>query len=342
MRMKLLVIGGSVFVGWHLVSEARARGHQVTMFNRGRSDPDAFAGVEQVRGDRATDDIQALAGRRWDAVIDTCGYDPVVVGASARLLADAVDRYVFLSSLAVYRDRSTAGQDESSPLVDLDDTPQRGAAADHRLFPEAPGPGPSKLQCEQAVEAALPGRALHFRLGLMSGLRDASDRFPYWPWRIARGGDILAPGRPSAPIQVMHGQDFARFAMDLLEKGETGVYNAAGPERALGAILDACREVTGGSATFHWVDDELLVANGMKMYVDLPLWVTRRFAGVNQYSIDKALAAGLHHRPLEELIRDTVAWLDTRPADYQWKAGLAPEREAELIGLWRARREVVR
>ena len=340
--MKLLVIGGSVFVGWHLVDEARARGHEITLFNRGRSDPAAFAGIEQLRGDRATEDLQVLAGRRWDAVVDTCGYDPVVVGASARLLAGAVDRYMFLSSLAVYRERSAGGQHESSPLVDLGDTPQRGAAADHRQFPEAPGPGPSKLQCELAVEEAMPGRALHIRLGLMSGQRDVSDRFPYWPWRIARGGDILAPGRSDAPIQVMHGRDFARFAVDLLERGDTGIYNAAGPERPLGAILEACREVTGGNARLHWVEDEFLDAHGLKMYADLPLWVTRRFAGVNQYSIDKALAAGLRHRPLEELIRDTVEWLSTRPADYKWKAGLSPEREADLLGRWRAQRELVR
>jgi 2'-hydroxyisoflavone reductase len=335
--MKLLVIGGTVFVGWHLVAEAIARGHHVTMFNRGRSDPEAFPGVKRLHGDRNTDDIAQLAGQSFDAVIDTCGYEPTVVARSARLLSDHIARYVFLSSLAVYRDRSAPAQHEESPVVDAA-YDGRGASADILQFPEAPGPGPSKLRCEQEVEAALPGRALQLRLGLLSGARDVSDRFPYWPWRIAQGGDVLAPGHRDAPVQVMHGQDFARFALDLVEHGETGVYNVAGPERTMGEILDACLRLTGHRAVLHWVDDDFLVASGLKMYGDLPLWVTARFAGVNQLSTKRAVAAGLHHRSLDDLLADTIVWTSRRPPQRAWRAGLSAVREAELLERYRRAR----
>ena len=329
--MKLLVLGGTVFVGWHLVEEAMARGHEVTIFNRGRSDPGAFADAERILGDRATDAIGALAGRRWDAVLDTCGYDAAVVSRSARVLADAVDRYVFLSSLAVYRDRATPGQDEDSPVVD--DRPARpeGAAKDHREFPEAPGPGPAKLACERAVDLAVTGRAVHLRLGLMSGFRDRSDRFPYWPWRIARGGDVVGPAHPAAPAQVMHARDLARFALDLVERRASGIYNAAGPVRRFGEILDACRQRSDVDVRFHWLSDDVLIAAGLKMYLDLPLWVAARYSGVNSCSIARAEAAGLRHRSLADLVADTMTWLATRPADHAWQAGLSAEREAEIL-----------
>lgn len=331
--MRILVIGGTVFVGWHLVSEAMTRGHHVTLFNRGVSNPEVFPGVKQIRGDRDTDDVLKLTGQQFDIVIDTCGYDPVSVERTARVLADHCERYVFLSSLAVYRDREAPRQDEESPLVDV--TPsQRGAAGDHLQFPEAPGPGPAKLRCEQAVEEALPGRALVLRLGLLSGSRDVSDRFPYWPWRIARGGTVLAPGQPQAPVQVMHGQDFARFALDLIEREARGIYNVAGPERTFGEILEACQALTGRRAVLRWVDDDFLVANGLKMYGDIPLWVTAKFAGVNQLSIARAVAAGFRQRSLEELISDTIAWNAQRAEPRIRRAGLSAEREAELLALY--------
>ncbi len=330
--MKILVIGGTVFVGWHLVSEALARGHHITLFNRGLSDPEVFPGVVQIRGDRDTDSVLKLTGEKFDVVIDTCGYDPVSVDRTARSLAGTCGRYVFLSSLAVYRDRTAPRQHEQSPLIDVTAV-QRGASGDHLQFPEAPGPGPAKLRCEHVVEEAFQGRALQLRLGLLSGRRDVSDRFPYWPWRIAQGGAVLAPGQPHAPVQVMHGQDFARFAIDLIEREESGIYNVAGPERTFGEILEACQQMTGRRAVLRWVDDDFLVANEVKMYGDIPLWVTAKFAGVNQLSIERAVAAGFRNRSLEELLADTMDWNAQRPEPRTRRAGLSPEREAELLAL---------
>ena len=189
--MNLLILGGTVFLGRHLVEAALARGHAVTLFNRGQHNPDLFPEVERLRGDR-DGDLQALEGRRWDAVVDTCGYVPRVVRASAEMLAPNVDHYTFISSISVYADTSKPGIDEQAPVGTLDDPTTEEVTGESY--------GPLKALCEQAAEAAMPGRVLNIRPGLIVGPHDPTDRFTYWVRRVAEGGEVLAPGNPHAPV----------------------------------------------------------------------------------------------------------------------------------------------
>ncbi len=323
--MKLLLLGGPCFLGRHLIEAALARGHQVTTFNRGRANPDLYPEVEKVRGDR-DGDLGALAGRRWDAAIDTSGYLPRVVRASAEALARAVDRYTFISSLSVYPDTRTPGLDERAPV---------GTLADEGVE-EINGEtyGPLKALCERAVEAALPGRTLVVRPCLIVGPHDPTDRFTYWPGRVAWGGDVLAPGRPERAIQFIDARDLAGWLVRMAEAGRTGVFNANGPEGTLtmGEFLATCEAVAGADARFVWADDHFLIDAGVGPWMELPLWLPEaEAAGFFAFDSRKAIAAGLTFRPLAETVRDTLDWDRARPADAERRAGLAPERERELL-----------
>jgi 2'-hydroxyisoflavone reductase len=332
--MRLLILGGTVFVGRALVEAAQERGHQVTLFNRGQHNPDLFPDVERLRGDR-DGDLAALRGRTWDAVIDTCGYVPRIVRQSAELLADAVGHYTFISSISVYSDLSQVGMDESSPVGRLEDETTETVDGDTY--------GPLKVLCEQAAEQALPGRALTLRPGLIVGPHDPSDRFTYWPVRVAKGGDVLAPGNPDYPIQIIDARDLAEWNVRMVEAGRTGVYNATGPDYALtmGRLLDECRAVSGSDARFVWASQEFLKEAGVQPWTEMTLWVPEEpdTAGFSAVNCGKAFAAGLTIRPLADTIRATLAWDATRPADAERRAGLKPEREAELLQAWRSRTE---
>jgi 2'-hydroxyisoflavone reductase len=325
--MKILLIGGTVFLGRHIVDAALARGHEVTLFNRGQHNPELFPEVEKLRGDR-DGGLDALKGRRWDVAIDTCGYVPRVVSASAALLADAVSHYTFVSSCSVYPD-DAVGADENTPVVRLADPTTeefRGEAY-----------GGLKALCEEAAEAAMPGRVLNVRPGLIVGPYDKSDRFTYWPVRIARGGEVLAPNRPEAPVQVIDGRDLALWIVKMAEVRTVGVFNATGPmyRMTLGEVLETSKAALGSDATFTWVSDEFLKAQGVGGWIELPLWVPDGgIEGIFSTNINKAIAAGLTFRPLAETVRDTVAWNATQAADRKWLAGLKPERETELLRLW--------
>jgi 2'-hydroxyisoflavone reductase len=330
--MELLILGGTVFLGRHVAEAALARGHAVTLFNRGQHNPDLFPDVEKLRGDRNCV-LEALRGRSWDAVIDTCGYVPRVVRASAQRLAEAVGHYTFISSISVYPSFPTPGMDESAPV---------GTLADESVE-EVTGEtyGPLKALCEQAAEAAMPGRVLSVRAGLIVGPYDPTDRFTYWPRRVARGGDVLAPGSPNGPVQFIDARDLAEWILRMAETGGTGVFNATGPAEPLtmGRLLEECRTVSGSDATLNWVDEEFLLTAGAAPWSELPLWVPAReeaMAGFSAVSCAKAIAAGLTFRPLAGTIRDTLAWDATLPADRELRAGLKPEREAELLAAWRA------
>jgi 2'-hydroxyisoflavone reductase len=329
--MKLLILGGTVFLGRHLVEAALARGHEVTLFNRGRTNPDLFPQVEQLRGDR-DGDLAALRGRRWDAAIDTSGYVPRIVRASAALLAGAVERYTFISTISVYADFRSRGRGEDAPLGTLDDPTAE----------EVTGPayGPLKALCERAAEEAMPGRVLVIRPGLLVGPHDPTDRFTYWPARVARGGDVLAPGRPDRPVQIIDVRDLAEWNIRMVEAGGTGVYNATGPADVLtmGRLLDTCRAVSGDTRIV-WVDEAFLLDRGVTPWTELPLWVpdTEDHAGFASVSVERAKAAGLTFRPLAETVRDTLAWDALRPANADRRAGLRPEREADLLAAWRGR-----
>lgn len=344
--MKILILGGTIFLGRHLVEVAKNQGHEVTLFNRGQHGPELYPEIEQVRGDRRSD-LSALEGRRWDVVIDTSGYVPSVVRASALRLADSVEQYIFISSISVYKDVSTPGVDEEAPvetitdeqlrLVEAIEPPDKGVVA--RIYREAYGA--LKALCEQAAEEVMPGRVLNIRPGLIVGPYDYSDRFPYWVGRVARGGEVLAPGRPERHVQIIDGRDLAGWILRMAEKRQMGLYNATGPTQPLTMrdVLEACKNVSGSDATFTWIDDAFLLKEQLQPWGQVPLWLPDEpdSAGFNDVSIARALADGLTFRPLSEIVRATLAWENARPADRDHQAGLEARDEARVLQNWRER-----
>ncbi|HYG59485.1 MAG TPA: NAD-dependent epimerase/dehydratase family protein [Symbiobacteriaceae bacterium] len=325
--MKILLIGGTIFLGRHLAEAALARNHEVTLFTRGKHGPELFPGVEKIHGDR-DGGLAALDGRRWDAVIDTCGYVPRIVSASARFLADKADHYTFVSTCSVY-DLATPDPDENAPVLTMpDETVEQVTGETY---------GPLKALCEQAAEAAMPGRVLTVRPGLIVGPHDPSDRFTYWPWRMARGGEVLAPGRKDRAVQFIDARDLAQWTLHLVEARQTGVFNATGPDRSLtmAEVLETIQSTAGTAATLTWIPDQWLQAQKVGPWMELPLWVPDgEAAGLFSTNIGKAVAAGLTFRPLADTVRDTLAWDRARPADAERRAGLKSEREAELLAAW--------
>lgn len=330
--MKILILGGTQFVGRHLAEAALARGHVLTVFNRGTKSAGLFPDAEHLTGDRDGAGLEVLRGRTWDAVLDTCGYVPRIVRQSAELLAETVFRYVFISTISVYASFETPNQDEGAPLGKL-----APGSAEERTSETY---GPLKVGCEQAVEAAFPGRALLIRPGFIVGPYDPTDRFTYWPRRMAAGGDVLAPGTPSQPMQVIDGRDLADWTLGMVEREETGIYNATGPDYllTLGEVLETCRTVSGSGARLRWVSEAFLKANDADSTSLLPFYIPAGAGadGLMTASIAKALAQGLTFRPLAETIADTLAWDKTRPVDVPLKVGMTPEQERELLDKYTA------
>jgi len=328
--MNILILGGTKFLGRHLVDSALARGHEVTLFNRGKTNPGLFPHVETILGDREHD-IEKLTGREWDAVIDVAGYVPRIVRLSASGLREAgsVGRYVFISSLSVYADNRKIGIDEEYPVGKLEDESVEEITGESY--------GPLKALCEKTVLDLYGERGLVIRPGLIVGPNDPTDRFTYWPVRIARGGDVLAPEKPEAPVQIIDVRDLSDFTIKLIEEKASGIYNATGPdyELTLGAMLEACKQVSGSNANFQWASVEFLKQNKISEWSDMPVWVpdNEENAGFSRFDILKAIKDGLKFRPLEDTVRDTIAWANTRPADHAWRAGLKADREKELLGL---------
>jgi 2'-hydroxyisoflavone reductase len=324
--MDLLILGGTRFLGRHLVEAALGDGHTVTLFNRGLSGPDLFPEVESIKGDREGD-LSALRGRRWDAVIDTCGYVPRVVRASAGLLAEAVGHYTFVSSISVYADDIGPGADEGAPVEVLEDPTVEEITGETY--------GGLKALCERAAEEEMPGGVLNVRPGLISGPHDPTDRFTYWPRRVAAGGEVLAPDRPERQVQYIDVRDLAVWMVKMSAEQQTGPYNATGPahELQMGKLLEEC-EAVGGDAQIVWVSEEFLEENGVEPFTEMPLWVPREYAGMLAVDCGRAVTAGLTFRPLSETIRDVLEWDRTR-ADADLAAGLEPERERELLSAWR-------
>ena len=325
--MKILILGGTQFVGRHLSDAALRRGHELTLFNRGQTGAGLFPEAEHLTGDRDGAGLEILRGRKWDAVVDTCGYVPRIVKQSAELLAEAAARYVFISTISVYAGFKTPHQDETAPLGVLQDMTTEEVTGETY--------GPLKVECERAVEAAFPGRALIVRPGFIVGPYDPTDRFTYWPRRVAAGSDVLALGTPDQPIQVIDARDLAEWTVKMLEAGETGAYNATGPDYTLtlGKILETGREVSGSEARLCWVSDTFLRENDADSTRLLPFYVpaSSDMAGLMTADIGKAVAQGLTFRPRAETIADTLAWDKTRPADVPLKVGMPPEQERELL-----------
>ena len=324
--MDLLILGGTRFLGRYLVEAALGEDHGVTLFNRGLSGPDLFPEVETIWGDR-DGDLPALRGRRWDAAIDTCGYVPRVVRASAGLLADAVDHYTFVSSVSVYSDDIGPGADEDASVDVLEDPTVEEVTGETY--------GGLKALCERAAEEEMPGRVLNVRPGLISGPHDPTDRFTYWPRRIAAGGEVLAPDRPERQVQFIDVRDLAGWMVKMSAGQKTGTYNATGPAYGLqmGKLLEEC-ETVGGEAQIVWVSEEFLEENGVEPFTEMPLWVPREYAGMMEVDCGRAIAAGLTFRPVSETKRDTLEW-DSKREKADLAAGLKPERERELLSAWR-------
>lgn len=329
--MRLLILGGTVFVGRALTDAALAHGHHVTHFNRGKSAPPDER-VETLNGDRteAASMRKAFGERRWDAVIDTSGYLPQVVRRSADALSGKVARYLFVSTISVYAGFEAKGFDENSPVSPVPDPLPE--ALDMALY------GPLKAGCEKVVNEVYGDRATIVRPGLIVGPNDPTDRFTYWPARVATGGTVLAPGRRERPVQFIDVRDLAEWIVHLLEKDVSGTFIATGPRRPIpmGELLDTCRTVAGLDTRFEWMDDAALLEAKVAPWKEMPLWIPESDAamhGLMGASIDRALAQGLKFRPVAQTVADTLAWSNKRPADHQWKAGLTPERERELLGL---------
>ncbi len=329
--MKLLVLGGTRFVGRHLVEAAKARGHEITLFNRGMTNRELFPDIERLIGDR-DGGLDVLQGRTWDVVIDTCGYVPRLVRASAELLAEAVGCYVFISTISVYADFAHPGITEDDPLATLPDEMVEQVTDETY--------GGLKALCERAAEAALPGRVLVVRPGLIVGPYDPTDRFTYWPWRIAQGGEVLAPGTPANRTQFIDARDLVSWILEMAERQAGGTFNATGPDYplTLGDLFETCRRVSGSDAVLTWCSQEFLAANEVTPWADLPLYLpeTDEHIGLKTVDVSRAVAAGLRFRSLDDTVRDTLAWAQTRPADHVWRFGLTAEREASLLASWHA------
>lgn len=334
--MDILILGGTVFLGRHLVEAAQARGHRVTLFHRGQHGADLFSEAEHLLGDR-DESLEVLRGRHWDAAIDTSGYFPRQVQTTAAALAGTVGHYTFISSASVYSDPSVPGLDENAPTGTLDDPTVEEITGETY--------GPLKALCEGAAEAALPGRVLIVRPGLIVGPHDPSNRFAYWPRRLATGGDVLAPGSPSDPVQIIDVRDLASWIVTAIEAGRTGVYNALGPDYALtmGALLAACQAAGDAEARIHWVGEDFLLAHEVQPWSELPLWIPATdptTAGFSHMSSARAQAADLTFRPLAATVQDTLAWdRATLPSPHDRpRVTLTPEREATLLQEWQAQK----
>jgi 2'-hydroxyisoflavone reductase len=318
--MRMLVLGGTQFLGRHVVEAALARGHQVTLFNRGQTRPELFPEVEKLRGDREGD-LDALRGRSFDAVVDTSGYVPRLVSDTLQALGD-VGHYTFVSSISVYADLAMPPTEES-PVAQLTEPSEEWR--EHY--------GALKALCEDAVRERFPD-AFVTRPGLIVGPWDPTNRFTYWPVRIAEGGAVLAPAPASAASQVIDGRDLAAWIVTAAERNTAGTYNTVGPAVELGSILGACIDATGSSAELVWVEPEFLAEHEVEPWMELPLWLPSEYAGMTNVAADRALAAGLAIRPLADTIRDTLAWVRSGDAPADPPAGLDREKERWVLAAW--------
>ncbi len=336
----LLILGGTGFLGPAIVNAALARGHRLTLFNRGKTRPELFRGKERVeilQGDRDPKKeagLAALEGKAFDAAIDTSGYYPRMVSASAGLLSKSLGHYVFISSVSAYARYDVPDMDESAPTATLADPNVEEMGKDFENY------GGLKRACEVAAEAAMPGKTTSVRAGYIVGREDRSDRFTYWPVRYDRGGTMLAPGSPADPLQIIDVRDLAEWLVRVVEDGTMGVFNAAGPGTAwtMGGLFDACRKATGKKTPLTWVPSDFLVAQQENGDGAIPIWnpPTGKYGGMHRMSSAKAIRAGLRFRDPVDTVKDTLAWWKSLPEERRAKpkAFLPPEREAELLKLW--------
>jgi len=331
-RLNILFMGGTGFIGPHMVRALVAQGHKVTLFNRGESNPDLFKELDKIEGDRATSDIKKVSQQKWDVIVDSSCYFPRAVN----MLMDAVDtssvqQYVFISTISVYEGFTQEGLHEGSELARTDE-PSSEEIAEHY--------GALKVLCEEAAEKAMPGRVTQIRCGLIIGPGDSTDRFTYWPERVARGGEVLAPGTGEDPLQTIDVRDLADWVARCVERKITGAYNSTNPAGlyTFRDVLQLCKENLKSDARLTWVPADFLRVRNVADMSDLPLWVypDGGFAKIWHANAEKATAKGLKHRPLAETIVDTHKWFQTLPKDRREKmrAGISQERERDLLAAW--------
>ncbi len=328
--LKVLIFGGTGFIGPHFVRELRAAGHKLTLFNRGKRNPGLFPDVETLIGDRNVAGAHdVLKGREWDVVIDDSGYFPRQIKASTGVLKDHVQHYIYVSSISAYADLAPAGIDEDYKLAQLDDPDAKEITEKNY--------GGLKAACEQIVEQTFGARQAVIRPTYIVGPGDHTDRFTYWPWRVARGGEMFAPGAPQDPLQFSDVRDLAEFTRRCVEQRIAGRYNLCNPPGAvtMGDLLETSKRVTRADTRFRWADLKFLEANALLESGELTIWSppAGEYAGASLVSSARAVAKGLRFRDVATTVRDLLAWHEQRPAEQKQKlrAGLTPEREAELL-----------
>jgi len=348
-RLRLLILGGTGFIGPHQVRYARERGHELTLFNRGRTAPDLFPGVETLIGDRDGDyrsiEQEIAGGRSWDVVIDNPATDPEWVKSATRILRPVTDQYIYVSSISAYRYNNVEWADETAPRHTLENTTAREREG-------ALSYGWQKTQSEEAAMAAYPGRATIVRPGLIVGPGDRSDRFTWWPYRIQRGGEVLCPGPRENPVQIIDARDLSQWMIRMAEMGETGAYNATGPESemTMDQMLYGIRAVCTGEMSFTWVDQDFLAEQRVGSWMEIPVWIpfTEEMKGFSRWSIQKALSRGLTFRSLAETTADTLAMIQGWPVERRERlamgrceenprgTGLTPDKEERILEAWHA------
>ncbi|HET9887600.1 MAG TPA: NAD-dependent epimerase/dehydratase family protein, partial [bacterium] len=326
--MKLLILGGTIFLGRHIVHSALDRGHEVTLFNRGRSGTDLFPSVEKLRGDR-DGGLGVLRGRKWDGVIDTSGYVPRLVRDSANLLKDAVAHYSFISTISVYADRQPLGIEENGALQILKDEKTEEITGETY--------GGLKVLCERAVDSVMPQRNLLVRLGLLVGPHDSTGRFTYWVKRVAEGGEVLAPAPPDRLVQFIDARDAASWIVRMSEEQALGPINVTGPTMTMGDGLSTCAQALRSNVQMTWVDEAFLIERGVKPWSGLPLWTPLDDSGIFAIKTMKAKERGLTCRALAATVADTLQWASQAgDSSSNPKVGLTREREEELLREWHA------
>ncbi len=335
-KLKILILGGTGFLGPATIEAAQARGHQVTMFNRGKTRPELFPGVEKLHGDRDPkkgEGLKALEQGTWDAVIDNSAYYPRMVAASAGLLAPRIRQYLLISSISAYKEPNPEAGTEDAALATMPDPTLEDMGKSYEYY------GALKALCEQAAQKALPGRTTVIRPGYIVGPDDPSGRFTYWPARFDRGGEVAVPGAPSDPLQIIDVRDLATWLVLLVEQRTLGVFNACGPAKRLawGTVVEACQKAGNPSSKPIWLPTDFIVA---QKDLEFPIWApyAGETKGFHTWRNDRAVKAGLRFRPAEQTAKDTLAWYRTQEKLEKGRnklAGPTAEQEAKLLAAWR-------
>jgi len=325
--MKILIIGGTIFLGRHIVNSALSRNHEVVLFNRGKHNPDLFSDLEKIKGDREGD-LSELKGMKFDAVIDTCGYLPKVVNKSASFLRDSAGYYTFISSVSVYKNAYEIGLNEKSAVEKVKDGKTDVFTIENY--------GALKALCENEVLEIFGNDCSIVRSGLIVGDGDFSDRFTYWVERISRGGKIIFPVSKINNVQFIDVKDLADWVIKMTEEKINGVYNSTGPLETLtlGELIDECIKFTGSQAELVKIDENFLLKENVSPFLDLTLWLPEESAGINNVDISKAKSAGMKIRPLQITLEDTMNYHNSRGKDFKLRTGLSAEKENEILNKW--------